>query len=435
MTVNSSPEPAPVLGAAHLQRLDAVLADTDRLLADAYPGDAGTRQPVHTVYIPADRCVPALPAEWGEQALAAATAQGSLTDLAGQVGLDAKLAAAVVPLVEAKLRDEPIEDLRLDFEDGYGVRSDTEEDGHAVQAAAAVADAVAAGTAPPFVGIRFKSFEAATRARGVRTLDLFLAGLLAAGELPDGLVLTLPKVSTVEQVEAMVYTCQRLEETHGLEPGRLRFEVQVETPQLILAANGTVPAAQLIHRGQGRVLALHYGTYDYSDSVQIAAEYQSMEHPAADYAKAVMQVAAAGTGVRLSDGSTNILPLGTPEEIRSAWQLHARLVRRSLARGFYQGWDLHPAQLPTRFLATYAFYREGFDAAARRLDTYVRKQEGTVLDEPATARALARFVHRGLLCGALTETEIEQGTGLTGVELAALAHPKAAASPTKEKVR
>ncbi|WP_146067178.1 DUF6986 family protein [Arthrobacter sp. ZGTC212] len=446
MTLNPSPpstEPAPVLGAAHLQRLDAVLADTDRLLAGNYPGDAGTRQPVHTVYIPADRCVPALPSGWGRDGLAAVEAQGSLGQggrgglpgLAELAGLDAKLAAAVVPLVEAKLRTEPIEDLRLDFEDGYGIRPDAEEDSHAVLAAAAVADAVAAGTAPPFIGIRFKCFEAATRSRGVRTLDLFLAGLLAAGKLPDGLVLTLPKVSTVEQVEAMVYICGQLEEAHGLEPGRLRFEVQVETPQLILAANGTVPAAQLIHRGRGRVSALHYGTYDYSDSVQIAAQYQSMEHPAADYAKSVMQVAAAGTGVRLSDGSTNILPLGTPEEIRTAWQLHARLVRRSLERGFYQGWDLHPAQLPTRFLATYAFYREGFDAAARRLDTYVRKQVGTVLDEPATARALARFVHRGLLCGALTEAEIEQGTGLTGVELAALAHPKTALSPIKEKVR
>ncbi|WP_104053312.1 MULTISPECIES: aldolase/citrate lyase family protein [unclassified Arthrobacter] len=446
MTLNSSPPstgPAPVLGSGHLQRLDAVLADTDRLLADNYPGDAGTRQPVHTVYIPADRCVPALPSGWGREGLAAVEAQGSLGQggrgglpgLAELAGLDAGLAAAVVPLVEAKLRTEPIEDLRLDFEDGYGIRPDAEEDSHAVLAAAAVADAVAAGTAPPFIGIRFKCFEAATRARGVRTLDLFLAGLLAAGKLPDGLVLTLPKVSTVEQVEAMVYICGQLEEAHGLEPGRLRFEVQVETPQLILAANGTVPAAQLIHRGRGRVSALHYGTYDYSDSVQIAAQYQSMEHPAADYAKAVMQVAAAGTGVRLSDGSTNILPLGTPEEIRTAWQLHARLVRRSLERGFYQGWDLHPAQLPTRFLATYAFYREGFDAAARRLDTYVRKQVGTVLDEPATARALARFVHRGLLCGALTEAEIEQGTGLTGVELAALAHPQTAVSPIKEKVR
>ncbi|MCQ1946021.1 aldolase [Arthrobacter sp. zg-Y1116] len=420
----------PVLGAEHLARLDAVLADTDRLLATAYPGDDGSRQPVHTVYIPADRCVPALPGTWGEEGLAAVAEHGSLAGLADQLGIGAGTAAAVVPLVEAKLRTEPIEDLRLDFEDGYGIRPDDEEDGHARQAAAAVAEAVAAGTAPPFVGIRFKSFEAATRARGVRTLDLFLAGLLAAGPLPDGLVLTLPKVSTVEQVEAMVYICELLEDAHGLPAGRLRFEVQVETPQLILAANGTVPAAQLIHRAKGRASALHYGTYDYSDSVQIAAAYQSMEHPAADYAKAVMQVAAAGTGVRLSDGSTNILPLGTPAEILSAWQLHARLVRRSLERGFYQGWDLHPAQLPTRFLATYAFYREGFDAAAVRLRNYVQKRGGSVLDEPATARALARFVHRGLLCGALTEAEIARDTGLTGVELAALAHPAARPTPT-----
>ncbi|MCQ1955723.1 aldolase/citrate lyase family protein [Arthrobacter sp. zg-Y826] len=434
----------PVLGAEHLARLDAVLADTDRLLTSAYPGDDGSRQPVHTVYIPADRCVPALPGNWGEEGLAALAAHGSLAELADRLGLDTKVADAVVPLVEAKLRTEPIEDLRLDFEDGYGVRPDDEEDGHARQAAAAVAGAVAAGTAPPFVGIRFKSFEAATRARGVRTLDLFLAELLAAGALPDGLVLTLPKVSTVEQVEAMVYICELLEDAHGLPEGRLRFEVQVETPQLILAANGTVPAAQLIHRAKGRVSALHYGTYDYSDSVQIAAAYQSMEHPAADYAKAVMQVAAAGTGVRLSDGSTNILPLGTPAEIRAAWQLHARLVRRSLERGFYQGWDLHPAQLPTRFLATYAFYREGFDAAAGRLRNYVQKRGGSVLDEPATARALARFVHRGLLCGALSEAEIARGTGLTGVELAALAHPAAQpsnsasaseAATAEEKVR
>ncbi|KAD4059961.1 aldolase [Arthrobacter yangruifuii] len=429
--------PHPVLGADHLARLEAILTDTDRLLAAAYPGDGGSRQPVHTVYIPADRCLPALPGTWGEDALAALAAYGSLAELADRLGLDPDVAGAVVPLVEAKLRTEPIEDLRLDFEDGYGIRPDAEEDGHARQAAAAVAGAVAAGTAPPFVGIRFKSFEAATRDRGVRTLDLFLAGLLAAGDLPDGLVLTLPKVSTVEQVEAMVYVCELLEDAHGLPEGRLRFEVQVETPQLVLAANGTVPAAQLIHRAKGRVSALHYGTYDYSDAVQVAAPYQSMDHPAADYAKAVMQVAAAGTGVRLSDGSTNILPLGTPEEIRSAWQLHARLVRRSLERGFYQGWDLHPAQLPTRFLATYAFYREGFDAAASRLRNYAQHRAGSVLDEPATARALARFVRRGLLCGALTGAEIEHGTGLSGVELAALAHPGAhsSASAADEKVQ
>ncbi|MCC9197194.1 aldolase [Arthrobacter sp. zg-Y820] len=430
----SGSHPAPVLGDEHLLRLAAALADTDRLLAAAYPGDAGTRQPVHTVYLPADRCRPGLPADWGAAGLAAANDDGGLPALAALIGLGADLAAAVVPLVEAKLHTEPVEDLRLDFEDGYGLRPEAEEDADAVSAAAAVAGAMRAGTAPPFVGIRFKSFEAATRARGVRTLDLFLAGLLDAGPLPNGLVLTLPKVSTVDQVEAMAYTCERLEEAHGLPPGRLRFQVQVETPQLILAANGTVPVAPLIHRAKGRVSGLHYGTYDYSDALQIAPAQQSMEHPAADYAKAVLQVAAAGTGVRLSDGSTNILPLGSPAEVRSAWQLHARLVLRSLERGFYQGWDLHPAQLPTRYLATYSFYRKGFDDAAARLCNYVQQRPGSVLDEPATARALARFVHRGLLCGALTGDEVARGTGLDGAELAALAHPHAAPAST-EKVR
>ncbi len=200
----------------------------------------------------------------------------------------------------------------------------------------------------------------------------------------------------------------------------------METPQLILAADGTVPVAHLLHRAEGRVTAFHYGTYDYSDSLQIAAEYQSMEHPAADYAKQVMQVAVAGTGVRLSDGSTNIIPSGSDEQKQQAWQLHARLVRRHLERGYYQGWDLHPAQLPTRFLATYAFYRQGWDAAARRLHNYVHHVESEVMDEPATARALARFVHRGLLCGAVSTTELDSAVGISGAELFALAHPRAA---------
>ena len=203
-------------------------------------------------------------------------------------------------------------------------------------------------------------------------------------------MLTLPKVTTVEQVEAMVSLCERFEERLGLAKGRLRFEVQMETPQLIVAADGSVPVATLLHSADGRVSALHYGTYDYSASLQIAAAYQSMEHPAADLAKQVMQVAVAETGVRISDGSTNVIPVGDPDHVLAAWQLHARLVRRSLERGYYQGWDLHAAQLPTRYLATYAFYREGFAAAAQRLDNYLHGSDATIMDEPATARALAR---------------------------------------------
>jgi citrate lyase beta subunit len=412
-----------------LARIEEQLAATDQLLERNYPGDDGSRQPVHTVYVPADRFTPQLAAEWGAQALATAAAHGGFARLGQLLGQDADLAAAVASRVEAKLGSEPIEDLRLDFEDGYGDRGDEAEDADAVAAAQAVAAAVAAGTAPPFIGIRFKCFEAPTRARGLKTLDLFVSTLAAAGELPAGLVLTLPKVTTVAQVQAMDFAVARLEEVHGLPAGRLRFEVQVETPQLILGPDGTSPVAQLPHVVPGRISALHYGTYDYSASLQISAEYQSMEHPVADFAKEVMQLAVAGTGIRLSDGSTNIIPVG--DAVEDAWKLHGRLVRRSLERGYYQGWDLHAAQLPSRFAATYAFYREGLPAAAARLRNYVERTEGGVMDEPATARALAAFVLRGVQCGAVGNEEIQALAGVELSQLTALAHPRLAHSTSK----
>ncbi|QDG68392.1 aldolase [Pseudarthrobacter sp. NIBRBAC000502772] len=426
--------PTPSLSAADLAAIDAQLAATDQLLERNYPGDDGTRQPVHTVYVPADRFTPSFAADWGAQALTTAEAHGGLEKLGALLGQEPELAAAVAARVGAKLRTEPIEDLRLDFEDGFGDRGDEAEDAAAVAAANAVATAVAAGTAPPFIGIRFKCFEAPSRARGLKTLDLFVSTLAQAGELPAGLILTLPKVTTVAQVQAMDFAVSRLEEVHGLRAGRLRFEVQVETPQLILGPEGTSPVAQLPHVVPGRISALHYGTYDYSASLQISAEYQSMEHPVADYAKEVMQLAVAGTGIRLSDGSTNIIPVG--DAVEDAWKLHGRLVRRSLERGYYQGWDLHAAQLPSRFAATYAFYREGLPAAAARLRTYVERDnadgtEGGVMDEPATARALAAFVLRGVQCGAVGTEEVQALAGVELSQLTALAHPRLAHSTSK----
>lgn len=423
----------PSLSGADLARIDAQLADTDRLLERNYPGDDGSRQPVHTVYVPADRFSPEFTADWGAQALAAVDARGGVESLCALQGQEADLAAAVAPRVRAKLSTEPIEDLRLDFEDGFGDRGDDAEDTAAVAAGSAVAAAVAAGTAPPFIGIRFKCFEAATRARGLRTLDLFVSQLAAAGELPDGLILTLPKVTTVAQVEAMAFAVSRLEDVHSLPAGRLRFEVQVETPQLILGPDGTSPVARLPHAVPGRISGLHYGTYDYSASLQISAEYQSMEHPVADFAKEVMQLAVAGTGIRLSDGSTNIIPVG--DNVEQAWQLHGRLVRRSLERGYYQGWDLHPAQLPSRFAATYAFYRQGLPAAAARLRNYVEQTGGGVMDEPATARALAAFVLRGVQCGAVGADEVLALADVGLPQLTVLAHPRLAASSTPSAKR
>jgi citrate lyase beta subunit len=210
-------------------------------------------------------------------------------------------------------------------------------------------------------------------------------------------------VSGTDQVGAMVTLCEKLERAYGLRAGFLRFEIQVELPAAVLAADGTATVARLITRADGRCSGLHYGTYDYSAAAGVAAAYQAMDHPVADYAKAVMQAAAAQTGVRLSDGSTNILPVGDRAQIRAAWELHYRLVRRSLERGFYQGWDLHPAQLPTRYAATYAFFRDGRDAAVERLHRYLARQESGIADEPATARALAAYLLRGLDCGALSD--------------------------------
>jgi citrate lyase beta subunit len=392
------------LGDDDYARLDRQLEDLDSQFAMRYPGSAGVRQPVHTVYVPADRCHPGLAADWGAQALAVLAEHGPPADLTAQL----------YDRVRGKLEREPIEDLRIDFEDGYGHHSDGDEDADALSAAGTLA---AAGHATPFSGIRFKSLEPATRRRGVRTLDLFLGALLGHGSLPDGFVVTLPKVSSAGQVEAMADLCERLEQVHAIEPGRLRFELQIETPQAVLGADGTATVARMIHASRGRCSALHYGTYDYSAAVGVAAAYQSMDHPAADHAKAVMQVAAAGTGVQLSDGSTNVLPVGDREQVLAAWRLHLRLVRRSLERGYYQGWDMHPAQLVTRYTGTYGFFRDGLAVSAARLRAYAEKADSDVLDEPATAQALAGFLVRGLDCGALDEAETRALTGLDRADL------------------
>ena len=402
--------------------LDAHLARADSALAQGFPGERPTRQPVHTVYVPASRYDAGLVRRWGEEALAVLDEHGGdAQSCAALLGIGPDLAEDVVGRVRAKLAAEPVEDLRIDFEDGYGAPADDVEDAAVDASAAALLESVRAGQAAPFHGIRFKSFEAPTRARGVRTLARFVEAVATDGSLPGGFVVTLPKVTSVEQVEAMVVACERLESGLGLHSGALGFEIQVETPQAILGPDGTALVARMVHAAAGRCTGLHYGTYDYSASLGVAAAYQSMEHPAADHAKAVMQVAAAGTGVRLSDGSTNILPVGSREAVHAAWALHARLVRRSLERGYYQGWDLHPAQLPSRYAATYAFYREGLPAAAERLRNYVGQVDSGVMDEPATARALADFVVRGLDCGATDDVEVKELTGIDRSRLDVLA--------------
>jgi hypothetical protein len=395
-----------------LSEVDARLAEADALLTSRWPGLIPGVQPVHTVYVPIDAYRRGLAVDWGRAALASARqanpAAGQEVDeaavvaVAAAVGLpdDAGLARAVV----AKLRSAPIEDLRLDAEDGYGDHPERES-ADVVEAATILAGEVADGTAPSRVGIRFKCLEAPTRRRGLESLELFLSTLLRqAGRLPQGLRLTCPKVTSVEQVAVMASVLEHLEVGLGLAAGTLTFEVQAETPQVVLCADGTITAARMLDAGQGRISGVHYGTYDYSAALGVDGAYQASDHPVADQAKDLLQLALAGTAVELSDGSTNLVPDG-PGAVH-AWREHARLVTRHLRRGIRQGWDLHPAQLVTRYLATYAYYRDGYEATASRLSAYLGGVGGDVMDEPATARALAAFLMRGVACGALSAAEL-----------------------------
>ncbi len=389
--------------------IERLLAPVDAEYAKNYPYDPQGRQPVHSVYVPGHIYTPELPKEWGEKALAAVNEAGGMGHLIDVHGLvtDPEEKALIALKVEEKLATEPIEDLRIDFEDGYGSHPDEDEDAAVIGSANHLGKALTDGVAPPFVGIRFKAFDPRTRERGLRTVELFVETLAPYG-LPENLILTLPMVTHAAQIEAMVIFLEGLEKKLGLPDGRLTFEIQIETPQAILGLDGRSPIGPMIAAGRGRITGMPYGTYDYSASVGIAAAYQSLEHPSADFAKAIMQASTAGTGVRLSDGSTNIMPVGAGRD--EAWKLHGRLITRSLQRGFYQGWDLHPAQLPSRYAATFAFFRASLDNANTRLAAYLGQGAAEIMDEPATARALADFLLRGLHCGAMSEDEIAVST-------------------------
>ncbi len=405
------------------------------------PGDSAERQPVHTVYGGAQLFKPETPARLGAHALELIRTYTPDADSFAQcLGLaGGAFASSVFERTVAKLEREPVEDFRVDFEDGYGYRSDAEEDGHAQSAAQALARAQVLPGFPPFIGIRIKPFTVALRARANRTLDLFFEALCSETiKLPDNFVVTLPKISVPEQVAELAETLLRLELRHGLQPGILKIELMIETPQAIIDPFGSFAIPRLIEAAGGRCRGLHFGPYDYTASCDIAAAEQRLDHPACDFARNVIQVSAAGRGVSLADGPSTILPIPrhrasaggllTAEQaadnraiVHRAMRHHFDLVQRSLANGYYQGWDLHPGQLPTRYAAVYAFFLKSLDATSARLRNFIDKAAqatlvGDVFDDAATGQGLLNFILRGVNCGAFTAEEAA-ASGLTIEEL------------------
>lgn len=408
-----------------------------RALTRARTVESAERQPVHTVYGGAHLFRADTAPRLGARAREALDRYApDAATLAQALGTDAH-AEALWERVRAKLIREPVEDFRIDFEDGYGVRPNAEEDDHAAAAAREVARVMTEGTLPPFIGIRVKALTEETRARAVRTLHLFTDTLLraTAGVLLPGFVVTLPKVTVPEQTELLALLLERLEEEHGLAAGSLRMELMVETPEALFDDEGRAALPALVRAGRGRVVAAHFGAYDYTAALGITAAHQHLRHPACDWARHGMQVTLAGTGVRWSDGATTLLPVaphrGEPTTEQAAenraavhrgWRVHHDDVRHGLASGFYQGWDLHPAQLVSRYSAVYGFFLEGMDAAGERLRNFVDRaaratRVGSAFDDAATGQGLLNFFLRAVGCGALSEDDALARTGLTSAEL------------------
>jgi len=390
------------------------------------PSASRSRQPVHTVYGGAHLFTPDTTVKLGAIALRALRDYAPDAETLGHVlGLDLTLASRIYPRVLTKLEREPVEDYRLDFEDGFGNRPDDEEDAVAKQAATHVAAAMKALLLPPGIGIRIKNLGPEMKRRGLRTLELFLSTLAEQtdGVLPPNFVITLPKITEPEQVTHLTEACEAYESMHIVPGGSLKFEVMIETPESIFSRDGRIALSDFVERGRGRITGAHFGTYDYTASMGITAAHQHMLHPSCDFAKHVMQVALSGTGVWMSDGATNIMPVGKDRAaIRAAWKMHADHIRHSLVGGFYQGLDLHPAQLPTRFAAVYAFFLEGLDAASERLKNFVQKAAkatlvGDVFDDAATGQGLLNYFLRAMNCGAISEAEAVEMSGLTVAEL------------------
>ena len=407
----------------------------------AFPGDPEERQPVHSVYGGAHLFKADTAKKLSELSLKALREAAPEPEALGSaLNLDPRLAKTIYDRVVHKLETEAVEDFRIDFEDGYGNRLDEEEDAHAVSAALEVAAGHAARSLPPFIGIRIKPLTAELAARSLRTTDIFISTMLARtrNRLPGGFVVTLPKIVASEQVAIIAKALAALEKAHGLKTGSLRMELMVETTQSVFAPSGEAALPRLIRAGGGRIRGAHFGTYDYTAGCNITAQYQSMTHPSCDFAKHVMQVSLAGTGVTISDGATNVMPVaphkarpgGTLSTVQQAenreailrvFRLHYEHVRHSLRQGFYQGWDLHPGQLPTRYAALYAFFLEGLDASSARLRNFVERAaqatlQGEVFDDAATGQGLLNYFLRALNCGAIGLGEIE-ATGLSIAEI------------------
>jgi citrate lyase beta subunit len=419
-------------------RVDALVA---ALCGGGAAKNERDRAPVHVVYGGAHLYRAESPAKLAKIAAAAMDTWGNDDDVFGALmGAREDARGELARRVREKLARDPVEKICIDFEDGYGPRRDEEEDAEAVRAAGELARTPAASR--PIIGIRIKALAGATVRRAARTLDAFLTTLahVTGGPLPAGFTVTLPKVERAASVGALAELLEELERRLGIEAGAVGIELMIESPRALIDDEGRVALPALVAAARGRCVGAHLGAYDLTASLGVTAGEQRLDHPACDAARLLLQMSLADTGVDVFDGATTVLPIArhratkdaqlsdeqmsdNASDVHSAWALHAAAVRRALGVGIYQGWDLHPAQLPARYGAVYAFFLSERAAMTARLRSFVEKatqatRSGQIFDDAATGQGLLNFFVRGVACGALSDDDV-LATGLSLAEVRA----------------
>jgi citrate lyase beta subunit len=400
---------APIAGVRHVseQQILADLAHANSAQESQFPGDHTANQPMHTVYESAALFDSQRVTDFANAARDhSATHLSDPSALVRILEITETLANRAHPILMDMLSREPVQDYRLDFEDGFGVHADDYEDQVVVRSAQGLAEAMRLDTLPRYIGIRTKPFNSICVNRSTRTIDLFLATLLTAsdGVLPNNFVVTLPKVTNVSQVTALVQWLTIAEKRHNLAPNSVLIELMVETTQSLFDADGRSLIPQLLKAAKPRCRGVHFGTYDYTASAGLSATEQRNDHPACDFARHLIKVGCAGTGVWLSDGSSNLLPIG--EATERSLLTSFKQVSSSLSNGYFQGWDLHPGQVGARYAAVIAFYLPHLADHADRLKLLisaatVATSTGAVFDDVATGQGLlstiARAYHAGII--------------------------------------
>jgi hypothetical protein len=246
----------------------------------------------------------------------------------------------------------------------------------------------------------------------------------------------LPKVTIPSRSPRWCNSSKRSKANTKIAKGALKMEMMVETTQSVIGADGSNPLRRFVLASKGRMIATAFGTYDYTAANNITAKYQDMGHAVCDFAHMMMKVSLGATGIWLSDGATNVMPIGphrgtpklTPKQraenkavVHRNWKKAYDHTRHSLWKGLYQGWDLNPAQFPMRYAAVYSFFLESYDDAAARLKAFVERAAratltSDVFDDAATGQGLLNYFLRGLNCGAISEQEA-LATGLSLAEI------------------